>query len=106
MKLAFEDFEPGRSFPLGPIPVTAEEIIEFATEFDPSAEFDPAAGCGPQLGQFFGLVISPHCPDGELRILMERPVIGEFYRVRDVIGEPLFDSRRPDGSPEHLPNPF
>lgn len=35
MKYAFEDFTPGRSFPLGPKLVTAEEIIEFASEFDP-----------------------------------------------------------------------
>lgn len=35
MKYAFEDFTPGRSFPLGPITVTADEIIEFAMEFDP-----------------------------------------------------------------------
>lgn len=35
MKYAFEDFTPGRSFPLGPKTVTADEIIEFAIEFDP-----------------------------------------------------------------------
>lgn len=35
MKYVFEDFTPGRSFPLGPKTVTADEIIEFATEFDP-----------------------------------------------------------------------
>ncbi len=35
MTYAFEDFTPGRQFPLGPKLVTAEEIIEFASEFDP-----------------------------------------------------------------------
>ncbi|WP_284776209.1 MaoC family dehydratase [Agrobacterium sp. lyk4-40-TYG-31] len=35
MKYTFEDFTPGRSFPLGPKVVTADEIIEFALEFDP-----------------------------------------------------------------------
>ncbi|KQO82194.1 MaoC family dehydratase [Rhizobium sp. Leaf262] len=35
MKYAFEDFTPGRRFPLGPKTVTAQEIIEFAEEFDP-----------------------------------------------------------------------
>lgn len=35
MKYGFEDFTPGQSFPLGPKLVTAEEIIEFAEEFDP-----------------------------------------------------------------------
>lgn len=34
-KLYYEDFTQGRSFELGPRLVTAEEIIEFATEFDP-----------------------------------------------------------------------
>lgn len=35
MKYSFDDFTPGRRFPLGPKLVTAEEIIEFAEEFDP-----------------------------------------------------------------------
>ena len=35
MKYAFEDFTPGHCFPLGPKTVTADEIIEFAMEFDP-----------------------------------------------------------------------
>ena len=35
MKYSFDDFAPGRSFPLGPKTVTAEEIIGFAMEFDP-----------------------------------------------------------------------
>jgi acyl dehydratase len=35
VKYTFEDFTPGRSFPLGPKVVTADEIIEFALEFDP-----------------------------------------------------------------------
>jgi len=34
-KLSFEDFQPGRRFTLGPKLVTTEEIIEFASEFDP-----------------------------------------------------------------------
>ena len=33
--LHYEDFTPGRRFDLGPKLVTAEEIIEFAREFDP-----------------------------------------------------------------------
>ena len=35
MLLHYEDFPLGREFPLGPYPVTAEEIIAFAREFDP-----------------------------------------------------------------------
>lgn len=34
-KLHFEDFTVDRQFPLGPKAVSAAEIIEFATEFDP-----------------------------------------------------------------------
>jgi acyl dehydratase len=34
-RLHYEDFTQGRSFALGPRLVTSEEIIEFATEFDP-----------------------------------------------------------------------
>ncbi|NTJ42958.1 MaoC family dehydratase [Agrobacterium larrymoorei] len=34
MQYSFEDFTPGRSFALGPKAVTAEEIIEFASEYD------------------------------------------------------------------------
>lgn len=34
-KLHFEDFHVGRTFELGPKIVTADEIIEFASEFDP-----------------------------------------------------------------------
>lgn len=44
-KLAFEDFEPGRQFPLGPYPVSAEEIVAFASEFDPQPmHLDEEAG--------------------------------------------------------------
>ena len=50
-KLAFEDFEPGRRFPLGPKPVTAKEIVEFAREFDPQPmHLDEAAGRASILG--------------------------------------------------------
>ncbi|MBB4272496.1 acyl dehydratase [Rhizobium mongolense] len=51
MKLVFEDFEPGRSFALGPVAVTAQEIIEFATEFDPQPmHLDEMAGRASILG--------------------------------------------------------
>ncbi|RWX79399.1 MaoC family dehydratase [Neorhizobium lilium] len=33
--LCFEDFQPGHSFALATHQVTADEIVEFATEFDP-----------------------------------------------------------------------
>ncbi|MEO4041278.1 MaoC family dehydratase [Hoeflea sp. CAU 1731] len=44
-KLCFEDFTPGREFALGPLTVDAEEVIEFAAEFDPQPmHLDEAAG--------------------------------------------------------------
>lgn len=48
---AFEDFTPGRQFELGPYPVTAEEVIEFASEFDPQPwHLDEEAGKASILG--------------------------------------------------------
>ncbi|EJZ19696.1 MaoC family dehydratase [Rhizobium sp. Pop5] len=50
-KLSLEDFEPGRRFPLGPKLVLAEEIVEFASEFDPQPmHLDEAAGRASILG--------------------------------------------------------
>lgn len=50
-KLYFEDFEIGRQFPLGPRPVTAEEIVAFASEFDPQPmHVDEKAGEASILG--------------------------------------------------------
>ena len=47
----FEDFTPGRSFPLPERPVTAEEIVAFAREFDPQPmHVDEAAGKASILG--------------------------------------------------------
>jgi acyl dehydratase len=47
----YEDFEPGRSFALGPKTVTSEEIIEFAREFDPQPmHLDEQAGRASILG--------------------------------------------------------
>ncbi|MBB3963642.1 MaoC family dehydratase [Rhizobium metallidurans] len=49
--LAYEDFQPGRRFPLGPTAVSAEEIVEFAREFDPQPmHTDEAAGRASILG--------------------------------------------------------
>ncbi|MFT4000232.1 MAG: MaoC family dehydratase [Rhizobium sp.] len=50
-KLVYEDFQPGREFPLGPKHVTAAEIIEFASEFDPQPmHLDEEAGHASILG--------------------------------------------------------
>lgn len=48
---AFEDFTPGRKIAFGPYPVRAEEIIEFAQEFDPQPwHLDEEAGKASLLG--------------------------------------------------------
>lgn len=50
-KYAYEDFHEGRSFPLGPLLVTAEEIVAFASEFDAQPmHLDEAAGRASLLG--------------------------------------------------------
>ncbi|MDO1582325.1 MaoC family dehydratase [Rhizobium oryzicola] len=49
--LHYEDFTPDRVFPLGPKTVTAEEIIAFASEFDPQPmHLDEEAGKASILG--------------------------------------------------------
>jgi acyl dehydratase len=50
-KLSYEDFPVGRRFALGPVTVTAEEIVEFACEFDPQPmHLDEEAGRASILG--------------------------------------------------------
>ena len=50
-KLYFEDFPIGRIFALGPKTVSADEIVEFATEFDPQPmHLSEAAGKAGILG--------------------------------------------------------
>lgn len=50
-QLVFEDFTVGREFPLGPMAMTAAEIIAFAAEFDPQPmHLDEAAGRASILG--------------------------------------------------------
>ena len=49
--LHFEDFRPEQIFALGTHTVTAEEIMEFAREFDPQPQhIDPAAATESMLG--------------------------------------------------------
>ena len=50
-KLAFEDLHEDRTFPLGPKLVTSEEVVEFASEFDPQPmHLDADAGRASILG--------------------------------------------------------
>lgn len=54
--LWFEDLTPGREFELGSVTVTEEEIIEFASKFDPQPfHVDPDAAVD---GPFGGLIAS------------------------------------------------
>jgi acyl dehydratase len=47
----FEDFTPGRVFELGIVEVSAEEIVEFATRFDPQPfHIDPEAAADTHFG--------------------------------------------------------
>ena len=49
--LHYEDFEVGRVFDLGPVTVAAEEIVEFASQFDPQPmHLDEEAGKASILG--------------------------------------------------------
>jgi len=50
-KYAYEDFHEGREFQLGPVVVTAEEIVAFARQFDAQPmHLDEAAGKASLLG--------------------------------------------------------
>src|SRR5690606_17077669 len=49
--LYFEDLTPGRAFDLGAVTVTEDEIVEFATRFDPQPfHVDPAAAAESPFG--------------------------------------------------------
>lgn len=50
-KLHFEDFTPGRTIEHGPRPVTREEIVAFAAQYDPQPmHLDEEAGRNSMLG--------------------------------------------------------
>ncbi|MEL6745119.1 MAG: MaoC family dehydratase [Pseudomonadota bacterium] len=54
--LTFEDFPAGKEYPLGPVTVEAQDIIDFATEFDPQPfHVDPDSQQAAQVG---GLIAS------------------------------------------------
>ncbi|WP_428646040.1 MaoC family dehydratase [Roseibium sp.] len=66
----FEDFAPGQSFDLGSVTVSKEEVIEFASEFDPQPfHLDEEAGKASILG---GLAASGwHTGSLTMRLLAE-----------------------------------
>lgn len=73
--LAFEDLHPGMELPLGPYPVTAAEIIEFASEFDPQPmHLDEEAGKASMLG---GLAASGwHTVSMAMRMMCDAYLLG------------------------------
>jgi acyl dehydratase len=68
--LYYEDFTPGRVFPLGPKTVSAQEIIAFASEFDPQPmHLDEEAGKASILG---GLAASGwHTAGMQMRMIVD-----------------------------------
>lgn len=68
--LHFEDFSQGQNFDLGSLDVSREEIIEFASEFDPQPfHMDEEAGKASMLG---GLAASGwHTASMVMRLLAE-----------------------------------
>ncbi len=87
-KYAFEDFAPGTRFALGPYPVTAEEVIEFAREFDPQPmHLDEAAGRQSLLG---GLAAS----GWHTSAMMMRMLCDAFLLDSTSLGAPGVDQAR------------
>jgi acyl dehydratase len=68
--LYFEDLTPGRVFELGSVSPTADEIVEFATQFDPQPfHTDPEAA---RASHFGGLIASGwHTCAMFMRLLVE-----------------------------------
>ncbi|MGO7589777.1 MaoC family dehydratase [Rhizobium leguminosarum] len=91
-KLSFEDFQPGRCFSLGPRLVTTEEIIEFASEFDPQPmHLDEAAGRASILG---GLAASGwHTSSMFMRMMAESYVL--YSLCEGAPGVDLMEWRKP-----------
>ncbi|MBZ0162942.1 MAG: MaoC family dehydratase [Notoacmeibacter sp.] len=73
--LAYEDLQPGMEIAMGPYPVTAGEIIEFASEFDPQPmHLDEEAGKASMLG---GLAASGwHTVSIAMRMMCDAYLLG------------------------------
>jgi acyl dehydratase len=78
----FEDYTPGASTELGSIPVTAEEIIDFARRYDPQPfHVDPEAAKQTPYG---GLIAS----GWHTCALMMREVVDSFVDGTTSLGSP------------------
>lgn len=83
--LHFEDFRPGQTLPLGTHVLTAEEVIEFAREFDPQPQHtDPEAAKQSMLG---GLAAS----GWHLGALAMRMMVDGLFNRATSMGSPGID---------------
>lgn len=83
-----EDFEAGRSYELGSFSLTDEQIIDFATQFDPQAfHIDPAAA---EESVFGGLIASGWHTVGCVMRLM----VDNLIPPQSALGSPGIDNLR------------
>ncbi len=84
----WEDYEPGTVHECGSVTVTAEQIVEFATQFDPQTlHVDPAAAA---QGPFGGLIASGWHTTG----LMMRLLADHYLSHVASLGSPGIDELR------------
>ncbi len=83
-----DDFEAGKEFPLGSFTLTQDEIIEFATRFDPqSFHIDPAAAAESMYG---GIIASGwHTTAATMRLMVDHLIPAEAS-----LGSPGMDQIR------------
>jgi acyl dehydratase len=84
----FEDYVPGSTFEYGSVKVTEQEIIEFATKFDPQPfHVDPVAAA---TGPFGGLIAS----GWHTASLMMRMLADNYLSKVASLGSPGIDELR------------
>jgi len=84
----FEDYVPGAVFEYGEIPVTKDEIVEFARRFDPQyIHVDPERAL---QGPFGGLIAS----GWHTAAMMMRLIVDNFLPTRASLGSPGIDELR------------
>ena len=84
----FEDYVPGAVFEYGEIPVTKDEIVEFARRFDPqSIHVDPERAL---QGPFGGLIAS----GWHTAAMMMRLIVDNFLPKSASLGSPGIDELR------------
>lgn len=84
----WEDFEPGAEHPMGSFTLTQDEIIEFATRFDPQPfHIDPAAAAESMYG---GIIASGwHTTAATMRLMVDHLIPSEAS-----LGSPGMDEIR------------